>query len=149
MTSQGANWFARQMGVVQGPTRSPALPSQSPSPGPQQFVQQQVPQQQPAVVQAEQLQITGQENYEQMVRAIEQTTGDKPSFVKMSRHWKGGEAMRQEGHLSCPKCGSMNIFTRQNVKIMNKDGKMGHAKPRCFDCGWQEDFMPGDQSNWS
>jgi len=108
-------------------------------------VQYQTPPVQAAPVQ----QITGRENYQQMVNAIEQATGDHPTLLKMSRHWKGGEAMRTEGHLTCPSCGSMNIFTRSNIKIMNDKGQMGHAKPRCFDCGWQEDYMPGDRANWT
>jgi len=68
---------------------------------------------------------------------------------KISRMWKGGQAMKTEGELRCPNCGSMNIFTRSNVTMMNSGtGQRASAKPRCFECGWTDDFMPGDAGNW-
>ena len=92
--------------------------------------------------------ITGHENFKALVNEA-QSQGEQVTFTKLSRHWKGGEAMRAEGHLRCPNCESLNIFTRTNVKVMNeRTGTVGHAKPRCFDCGWQEDYMPGARGNW-
>lgn len=142
--SNGADWFARKMGAqpAQRPVQQPVAPVQ------QTFTQQPspVPLQPQAPVTQE---LTGQENYQQLVQQIEQETGEAPTVLKMSRRWKGGVAMRQEGHLRCPSCDSLNIFTRSQVKVMNDNGNMGHAKPRCFDCGWQEDYTPGDRANWS
>jgi hypothetical protein len=114
---------------------TPQVPQQ-PSPVPQGTLQQATEE------------ITGQENYQQLAQHIEQTTGEVPTILKLSRKWKGGEAMRKEGHLRCPQCDSMNIFTRTNVTVMNESGTTGHAKPRCFDCGWQEGYTPGERSNW-
>jgi hypothetical protein len=143
-----ASWIAKRLGnqAPQAPARPAPTPqfaggfqTQQPSPVPQALVQQQL-----------QTEITGQENYQTMVQAIEQQTGEAPTILKMSRHWKGGPGMKTEGHLRCPSCDSLNIFTRSTVRIMNeKTGASGHAKPRCFDCGWTQDFMPGDRSNWS
>lgn len=51
------------------------------------------------------------------------------------RLWKGGEAMRKEGNLTCPDCGSIYVFSRTGRGA----GTMvnGHSPaPRCYECGW-------------
>jgi hypothetical protein len=63
------------------------------------------------------------------------------------RLWKGGEAHRKEGHLSCPSCGSKNVFTR-----VGRGGTMINGSspaPRCFECGWNGMYDQGEQSNWA
>ncbi len=60
------------------------------------------------------------------------------------RSWKGGEAHRREGSLSCPRCGSKNVFSRSN------GGSLGHSPaPRCFECGWNGLYEQADQSSWA
>ena len=60
------------------------------------------------------------------------------------RSWKGGEAHRREGSLTCPRCGSKNVFSRSN------GGTLGHAPaPRCFECGWNGLYEQADQTSWS
>ena len=60
------------------------------------------------------------------------------------RSWKGGEAHRREGSLTCPRCGSKNVFSRAN------GGSMGHSPaPRCFECGWNGIYEQADQTSWS
>ncbi len=60
------------------------------------------------------------------------------------RTWKGGEAHRREGSLSCPRCGSKNVFSRAN------GGSLGHSPaPRCFECGWNGLYEQADQTSWS
>ena len=63
------------------------------------------------------------------------------------RLWKGGEAHRKEGHLTCPSCGSKNVFTR-----VGRGGSMvngSNPAPRCFECGWNGMYDQGEQSNWA
>jgi hypothetical protein len=59
------------------------------------------------------------------------------------RTWSGGEAHRMDGHLTCPKCGSKNVFSRSNGGITNKP-----PAPRCFECGWNGIYTQADQSAW-
>jgi hypothetical protein len=60
------------------------------------------------------------------------------------RNWKGGEAHRREGSLTCPRCASKNVFSRSN------GGSLGHAPaPRCFECGWNGIYEQADQTSWS
>jgi predicted RNA-binding Zn-ribbon protein involved in translation (DUF1610 family) len=60
------------------------------------------------------------------------------------RTWKGGEAHRREGSLTCPRCGSKNVFSRSN------GGTLGHTPaPRCFECGWNGLYEQADQASWS
>jgi hypothetical protein len=51
------------------------------------------------------------------------------------RLWKGGEAMRKEGNMTCPDCGSIYVFSRTgrgSNSMIN-----GHSPaPRCYECGW-------------
>lgn len=59
------------------------------------------------------------------------------------RSWKGGEAHRREGSISCPRCNSKHVFSRAN------GGSLGHAPaPRCFECGWNGRYAQADQVNW-
>lgn len=146
--SSHADWFAKKLGQ---PSQRATVPSVTPAVNglrlpavPHHQVQ---PVAQEAVQQATE-QITGKENFQSLVSQA-QANGEQVTFTKLSKHWHGGEGMRTEGHLRCPNCDSMNVFTRSNVRIMNeRTGVTGHAKPRCFDCGWQEDFMPGGRENW-
>lgn len=64
--------------------------------------------------------------------------------------WKGGEAWRTEGHLSCPGCGSQTGYTQYSGMGGMAAGVMGN-KPRghCFECGYNGSFQQGDQANWS
>lgn len=58
--------------------------------------------------------------------------------------WKGGEAARVEGGLSCPSCGSHLVFTRSGNRING-----AQPAPRCFSCGYNGSYSQGDQSNWA
>lgn len=146
--STGADWFARQTG---GRASAPRAPQPYVAPNglripPQQSQPQPV---QPQIIQqATEGVITGKENFQGILDEARRT-GEQVTFTKLSRQWKGGEAMRKEGHLRCPSCDSLNIFTRSSIKLMNtQTGQQGTAKPRCFDCGWTEDGMQGDAANW-
>jgi len=60
------------------------------------------------------------------------------------RSWQGGDAHRIDGGLTCPKCGSKNVFSRVNGSI---GGKV--PAPRCFECGWNSMYEQADQVSWS
>jgi len=64
------------------------------------------------------------------------------------RMWKGGEAMRREGSVRCPDCGSQHVFSRTgrsaNTSIQGKA-----PAPRCFECGWTGLYTQASESNWA
>jgi DNA-directed RNA polymerase subunit RPC12/RpoP len=61
------------------------------------------------------------------------------------RMWKGGEAHRKEGNMTCPECGSRNVFSRRGSGTTIN----GHAPaPRCYECGWNGKYSQGNQVNW-
>ena len=64
------------------------------------------------------------------------------------RLWKGGEAHRKEGNMSCPDCGSHNVFGR-TAKSGNTTIQGKSPAPRCFECGWTGLYHQGDQANWA
>lgn len=62
--------------------------------------------------------------------------------------WKGGEAMRKEGDMRCPECGSQHVFSRVGRGLNTMINGAAPA-PRCYECGWNGRFSQADQSNWS
>lgn len=60
------------------------------------------------------------------------------------RSWSGGEGHRLDGGLTCPRCGSKNIFSRANASMSGIS-----PAPRCFECGWNGKYEQADQSSWS
>jgi len=148
--STGADWFARRLAGTEGQAPRPVV-QQRPAPTPyhpQVSPAQQMPQH-GGHLSPEDMVVTGKENFRAILDEAARN-GDNVSFTKLSRKWKGGEAMRTEGHLRCPHCDSLNIFTRSSIGVTNtQTGTRGHAKPRCFDCGWTPDGIQGDQANWA
>lgn len=63
------------------------------------------------------------------------------------RMWKGGEARRREGDMTCPECGSQHVFSRM-AKAGNTTVQGKSPAPRCFECGWTGLYTQGDQANW-
>lgn len=51
------------------------------------------------------------------------------------RLWKGGEAMRKEGNMTCPDCGSIYVFSRTGRGAGTMINGVPPA-PRCYECGW-------------
>lgn len=51
------------------------------------------------------------------------------------RLWQGGEAMRKEGNLTCPDCGSIYVFSRTG-RGHNTMINGASPAPRCYECGW-------------
>jgi hypothetical protein len=63
------------------------------------------------------------------------------------RLWKGGEAMKRDGHLVCPSCGSRNVFSRTG-KGANSMIHGAAPAPHCFECGWNGMYEQASQVNW-
>lgn len=117
--------------------------------GPQHYPQQQyvqpqpiAPPQQPVIQQMQVQEIDGAKvSYLEMARAHD---GEK-----ISKYWKGGEAMRTEGNLGCPQCGSTTSFTAYSGQGGMAAGIAGNRpRPHCFECGYNGLFAQGEQSNW-
>lgn len=51
------------------------------------------------------------------------------------RLWKGGEAMKKEGNMTCPDCGSIYVFSRTGRGAGSMINGASPA-PRCYECGW-------------
>lgn len=62
--------------------------------------------------------------------------------------WKGGEAMRKEGDMRCPECGSQHVFSRTG-RGSNTMINGASPAPRCYECGWNGKYSQADQASWS
>lgn len=73
---------------------------------------------------------------------------DEVTMGEAIRLWKGGEAARKQGDMTCPECGSAHVFARTakggNTMINGKP-----PAPRCFECGWNGLYDQGLQSSWA
>ena len=64
------------------------------------------------------------------------------------RLWKGGEAQRRDGGLSCPDCGSNNVYSRTG-RGANSMVNGAQPAPRCFECGWNGLYDQASQASWN
>ena len=63
------------------------------------------------------------------------------------RMWKGGEAHRKEGNVTCPDCGSIYVFSRTSRGAGTHINGANPA-PRCYECGWNGMYDQANQANW-
>lgn len=76
-----------------------------------------------------------------------QQPAETPATVgEAIRVWQGGEAMRKEGNVRCPDCGSRHVFSRVGSGTTINGAQ---PSPRCFECGWNGKYSQADQSNWA
>jgi len=62
--------------------------------------------------------------------------------------WEGrGEAAKKQGNLTCPECGSGNVFVR-TAKGGNTTINGNSPAPRCFECGWNGMYDQASQASW-
>lgn len=66
------------------------------------------------------------------------------TFSEAMRKWSGGEAMKKEGNLTCPECGSIYVFSRTG-KGHSTTVNGASPAPRCYECGWNGMY---GQGNW-
>jgi hypothetical protein len=97
------------------PTSPPGLRIPMPAPQPQQSAQQQA---------------QGQNVLDPNRAPTEQLT-----MGEALRLWKGGEAMKKEGNMTCPDCGSIYVFSRTG-RGANSMINGAQPAPRCYECGW-------------
>lgn len=69
------------------------------------------------------------------------------SFSEAMRNWQGGEAMRKEGNMTCPDCGSIYVFSRTGRGAGTTRNGFSPA-PRCYECGWNGMYDQASQGNW-
>ena len=68
--------------------------------------------------------------------------------LRMPHLWEGvGEAARKQGNLTCPECGSGNVFIR-TAKGGNTTINGSSPAPRCFECGWNGLYDQASQASW-
>ena len=72
---------------------------------------------------------------------------DQITMGEALRMWKGGEAHRKEGNLTCPECGSIYVFSRTGRGAGTTVNGATPA-PRCYECGWNGLYDQASQSNW-
>lgn len=130
-----SDWWSRQLsGNAPRPSRTEASPPITP---PMRFgiqVPANVPQQ-------------PQQNT-QRVLDDSRPANEQITMGEAIRLWKGGEAARRQGNMSCPECGSGNVFIR-TAKGGNTTVNGNSPAPRCFECGWNGLYDQGSQSSWA
>jgi hypothetical protein len=62
------------------------------------------------------------------------------------RLWKGGEAMKKEGNMTCPDCGSIYVFSRTGRGAGSMINGASPA-PRCYECGWNGMYSQATQGS--
>ena len=147
-----SDWFARQLQARQGqesPPRGlvvqhrpapvqqpPAAPQQAPA-APQQYQQPPAPQE-PS---------WKGKSYRQVAHELDPENGRVLHLAPAN----GDAAKMGELNNTCPNCGSLNVFSRNNAQGTFNENTGMSVKPhaRCYECGWtQSNFIPGDESNW-
>lgn len=69
------------------------------------------------------------------------------TFSEAMRNWAGGEAMRKEGNMTCPECGSIYVFSRTG-RGQGTTVNGAHPAPRCYSCGWNGIYDQASSANW-
>ena len=129
------DWWSRRLTNSPQPTR-PAPQSTPPSTPPLRFPVQVPTTPQPA------------QQSRQQVLDEQRAPTDQINMSDAIRLWKGGEAMRKEGNMSCPECGSHNVFGRSTRASNTTVGGKSPA-PRCFECGWNGLYNQAIEGSWA
>jgi hypothetical protein len=89
-----------------------------------------------------------QEQQRQEVLNPNRAPTENISMGEAIRLWKGGEAHRRDGGLTCPDCGSNNVFSRTG-RGANSMVNGAQPAPRCFECGWNGLYDQASQASWN
>lgn len=130
-----SDWWSRRLS--DSPQRPAQRPEASPPVTPPTRWGIQVPAQAPPV----QPQVAGN----QRVLDENRAPTENITMGEALRLWKGGEAARREGGMTCPACGSRHVFSRAKGTMVNG----ATPAPRCFECGWNGIYEQGEQSSWA
>ena len=117
------DWWSKKL-TGQQPT--PQRTYQTPPVSPPMTIPMQAPQQQAPVHQQ-----SGRQDLLDPSRA----PTDNITMGEALRLWQGGEAMRKEGNMTCPDCGSIYVFSRTG-RGHNTMVNGASPAPRCYECGW-------------
>lgn len=117
------DWWSKKL-TGQQPT--PQRTYQTPPVSPPMTIPMQAPQQQTPVHQQ-----SGRQDLLDPSRA----PTDNITMGEALRLWQGGEAMRKEGNMTCPDCGSIYVFSRTG-RGHNTMVNGASPAPRCYECGW-------------
>ena len=134
-----SDWWSRRLS--DSPARPAPRPEASPPVTPPTRWGIQVPAQTPAQVPPQHPQPSGN----QRVLDENRAPTENITMGEALRLWKGGEAARREGGMTCPACGSRHVFSRAKGTMVNG----ATPAPRCFECGWNGIYEQGEQSNWA
>jgi hypothetical protein len=118
-----SDWWSKKL-VGQQPT--PQRTYQTPPVSPPMTIPMQSPQQQAPAQQQ-----SGRQDLLDPSRA----PTDNITMGEALRLWQGGEAMRKEGNMTCPDCGSIYVFSRTG-RGHNTMVNGASPAPRCYECGW-------------
>ena len=132
-----SDWWSRRLSNAPQPAQRTAPQSTPPSSPPLRF-----PVQVPTTPQP----VQHQQGRQQVLDENRAPT-DNISMGDAIRLWKGGEAMRKEGNMSCPECGSPHVFGRSTRASNTTVGGKAPA-PRCFECGWNGLYNQAIEGSW-
>lgn len=123
-----SDWWTKKLA---GENPTPQRTYQTPPTSPPMRIPMQSPQQQhPPTYQTPQDEAVNQKILDPNRGATENIT-----MGEALRLWKGGEAMKKEGNMTCPDCGSIYVFSRTG-RGANSMINGAHPAPRCYECGW-------------
>ena len=121
------DWWSKKLaGESPTPQRSYTTPPTSPPLRMPTTTPMQAPQQQVNTV---------QQGGRQEVLDPNRAPNEQIDMSTAIRLWQGGEAMRKEGNMTCPDCGSIYVFSRTG-RGHNTMINGASPAPRCYECGW-------------
>lgn len=145
--SNSASWWAKKLGEQQPKTygiKLPPQPVQQHQPQPVQQVQAQ-PAPQPV-----QQGVPLSQGERQDRLDPNRSNDSEVTMGEAMRLWRGGEAHRTEGNMSCPACGSTTGYTAYSGMSGGAARVNGQQpRPHCFECGYNGSFAQGLESNWA
>lgn len=133
-----SDWWSKKLaGENPAPQRTYATPPTAPP----MRIPMPAPQQQP------QPQATPQQQAQsQNVLDPDRAPNEQITMGEALRLWKGGEAMKKEGNLTCPECGGIYVFSRTG-RGANSMINGASPAPRCYECGWNGMYTQAVQGN--
>ncbi len=133
-----SDWWSKKLA---GETPTPQRTYTTPPVSPPMRIPMQAPQQAPQTYQTPQ-----DEAMNQKVLDPNRAPTENVTMGEALRLWKGGEAMKKEGNMTCPDCGSIYVFSRTG-RGANSMINGAHPAPRCYECGWNGMYSQATQGN--
>lgn len=145
MTNSSA-WWANKLAQVSNQPQKHGITLPPVQPQPVQPQQQPQPAPQPAP----QVGVPLQQGERQQVLDPSREANAEVNMGEAMRLWRGGEAHRTEGNMSCPSCGSATGYTAYSGMGAGAARVNGQQpRPHCFECGYNGSYAQGLESNWA